>query len=75
MLPTVAMQLRQPIKLSKLWCEIYLWEAVVQDCGAKRLGFAKNYLSFICKDASGKYQNAVEDNLEFSILTIKVGCD
>jgi uncharacterized cupredoxin-like copper-binding protein len=44
MLPTVAMQLSQPIELSKLLYEIYFWQAAVQNCGAKRLGFtAKDF--------------------------------
>jgi hypothetical protein len=29
--------------LSKLLYEIYFWQAAVQNCGAKRLGFTKNY--------------------------------
>lgn len=43
MLPTVVMQLSQPIKLLKLQYEVHFWRAVVQDCGAKRLGFTKDY--------------------------------
>ncbi len=47
MLQTVAMQLSQPIKLSKLLYEIYFWQAAVQDCGAKRLSFKGELLAVI----------------------------
>jgi hypothetical protein len=47
MLQTVVVQLIQPIKLSKLLYEIYFWQATVQDCGAKRLGFKGELLAVI----------------------------
>ncbi len=43
MLPTVGVQLHQPIKLLKLQYEIDFGQTALQDCGAKRLGDAKDY--------------------------------
>jgi hypothetical protein len=53
MLQTVVMQLSQLIKLSKLLYEIYFWQATVQDCRAKRLGFKGELLAVIilCKQS------------------------